>query len=133
MEPFQDMCDGRLGHITVAKHRIDLKPNSKPVYQAPYRAGPKQRELEREQIETMLKADVIEASSSEWAAPIVFAPKKDGSLRFCIDYRKLNEVTLLDSYPIPRMDECIDSLGDAQYFSTLDANWGYWQIDIGEA
>ena len=78
----------------------------------------------------MLKQGVIELSTSEWAAPVVFAPKKDGSLRFCIDYRRLNALTIRDSYPIPRMDECIDSLGDATVFSTLDANAGYWHIPL---
>jgi hypothetical protein len=68
---------------------------------------------------------VIEPSTSEWAAPIVLIPKPDGSLRFCIDYRKLNEVTLRDSYPLPRMDDCLDSLGSATIFTTLDGNSGY--------
>ena len=60
----------------------------------------------------------------------MFAPKKDGRLRFCIDYRKLNLMTIKDSYPIPRMDECIDSLGNASVFTTLDAYSGYWQVAI---
>ena len=81
----------------------------------------------------MLEAGVIEPSTSEWATPVVFAPKKDGTLRFCIDYRRLNAVTLRDSYPIPRMDECIDTLGDAKIFSTLDCNSGYWQIMMDDA
>ena len=59
-------------------------------------------------------------------------PKPDGSVRFCIDYRKLNLMTVKDPYPIPRMDECIDSLGDARVFSTLDFNAGYWQIPVAE-
>ena len=88
------------------------------------------REHEKAEIDNMLKAGVIEPSSSEWASPIVFGPKKDGKLRFCVDYRKLNALTIRDSYHIPRMDECIDSLGDAGIFSTLDANSGYWQVEI---
>ena len=67
---------------------------------------------------------------SEWAAPVLFVPKKDGKLRFCIDYRKLNSMTVKDTYPLPRMDECIDTLGEAQYFTTLDAYSGYWQMKI---
>jgi len=59
-------------------------------------------------------------------------PKPDGSVRFCIDYRKLNVMTVKDAYPIPRMDECIDYLGNARLFSTLDCNAGYWQIPVAE-
>ena len=126
------MWDGHIGTINLAKHRIELKEGSKPVYQQPYRAGPHQRQLEEEEIKKMLDADVIEPAITEWATPIVLAPKKDGSLRFFIDYRRLNELTVRDSYPIPRMDECIDSLGEARIFSTLDANSGYWQIELAD-
>ena len=69
---------------------------------------------------------------SEWSTPVLFAPKKDGKLRFCIDYRKLNSMTTKDTYPLPRMDEYIVSLGDAQYFTTLDAYSGYWQVRVRE-
>ena len=74
------------------------------------RDSPKTRELEQFEIDKQLKAGVIEPSNSEWAAPVLFAPKKDGRLRFCIDYGRLNTITVKYSYPIPRLDECIDSL-----------------------
>lgn len=64
---------------------------------------------------------------------VVFRPKKDESLRFCLDYRKLNALTVSSSYAIPRMDECIASLGDTLIFSTLDANRGFWQVEIDDA
>jgi hypothetical protein len=78
----------------------------------------------------MLKAGVIEPATSERASPVLLVPKPDRSMRFCIDSRKLNAVTVRDSYPLPRMDECLNSLGDASVFSTLDCNSGYWQIPV---
>jgi hypothetical protein len=78
----------------------------------------------------MLKAEIIEPATSEWASPIVLVSKPDGSTRFCVGYRRLNTITVLDSYPLPRMDECIDSLGEAKIFTTLDCNSGYWQIPV---
>ena len=127
---YDGMWDGKLGEINVVKHRIDLKPGSKPSMQRPYRAGPKSREFVNKEVENMLHKGVISPVQSEWASPVVIVPKSDGSLRFCVDYRKLNAMTVRDTYPLPRMDECIDSLGDAKIFSTLDCNSGYWQVPI---
>jgi len=98
----------------------------------PRRAGPKARRAEAAEVESQLAADVIEPTSSEWGFPVVLVPKKDGTLRFCVDYRLLNAVSKRDSYPLPRMDECIDSLGEAKVFSTLDCNAGYWQVLIAD-
>ena len=81
-------------------------------------------------IRKMLDAGVIEPANSEWASPIVLVPKKDGSLRFCVDYSRLNAKNVPDAYPLPRIDDCLDSLGDAQIFTTLDCNAGYWQVPL---
>jgi hypothetical protein len=78
----------------------------------------------------MLAEDIIEPATSEWSSLVVLAPKRDGEMRFCVDYRKLNNLTERDVYPLPRLDECIDSLGDAVVFWTLDANSGYWQVSM---
>jgi len=80
----------------------------------------------------MPKLEFIDLSQSEWASPVVLIPKRDGSPRFCITYQQLNERTVRDSYPLPRMEDCLDSLGDAQFFSTLDCNAGYRQMPIAE-
>ena len=73
-----------------------------------------------------------EPASAEWAFPVVLVPKPDGTMRFCVVYRQLNEVTVRDVYPLPRMDDCIDFLGDAKVFSTLDCNSGYWEVPVAD-
>jgi len=114
------------------EHHIRLKPGAVPVRQHPFKAGPLAREREKDEVECMRWMGVIEPSTGEWASPVVLVPKPDGSVRFCTDYRMLNLMTVKDAYPIPRMDECIDSLGDARVLSTLDCNAGYWQIPVAE-
>ena len=129
----QSMWDGHLGTFTATSHRIELVPDARPVHCHPYRAGPRARQAETAEVEKMLREGVIEPATTEWASPVVLVPKPDGSLRFCVDYRRLNAITVRDTYPLPRMDECIDSLGDSCVFSTLDCNTGYWQIPLHEA
>ncbi|GBM02203.1 Transposon Ty3-I Gag-Pol polyprotein [Araneus ventricosus] len=78
----------------------------------------------------MVDNGIIEESSGTWASPIVLVKKKDGSTRFCVDYRKLNEITIKDSYPLPRIVDTLDALNGSQWFSTLDLKSGYWQVKI---
>ncbi len=78
----------------------------------------------------MLEMGVIEESHSDWASPIVLVPKTDGSVRFCVDYRKVNAVSKFDAYPMPRVDELLDRLGTTRFYSTLDLTKGYWQIPL---
>lgn len=77
--------------------------------------------------------NVIEPAKSEWSGPVVFTPEKDGALRFYVNHRKLNPITVRDSNPIPLMDECIDAIGDVWVFSTLDASSGHLQVEVDEA
>ena len=81
----------------------------------------------------MLEAGVICPSSSPLSSPLVLVKKKDGTWRFCIDFRKVNAVTHRDAYPLPRIDETLDSLAKASLFSTLDLASGYWQVELEEA
>ena len=121
---------GHLGEISATEHRIELLPGTKPVRQLPYRQGLHKRQETEKAINEMMEAGVIEPCNSEWASPVVLAPKADGNWRFCVDYRRLNAATVPDSYPLPRADDCLDSLGEAVIFTTLDCNSGYWQIPL---
>ncbi|CDF38257.1 unnamed protein product [Chondrus crispus] len=102
---YSSMWSGELGEIKVTKHHIDTMTGTRPIAQNPYRAGPHAREAEMKEVDCMLRAGVLEPSKSAWASPVALLPKKDGQLRFCVDYRRLNAVTIRDSYPLPRMDE----------------------------
>ena len=86
----------------------------------------------QQELKEMLAEGIVEPSTSEWAAPIMLVQKKDGSFRFCVDYRKLNSVSRADAYPMPRMDELIDNLGQARFVTTLDLTRGYWQVPMAE-
>ena len=132
LTPYTKLWSGHLGLIEKAKHRINLIPGAQPFRLPPYRSGPKAREIEQNEVARMLDEGVIEPSESEFASPVLLVPKPDGTKRFCVDYRRLNALTVKDSYPLQRMDECLDSLGNAEWFTTLDANSGYWQMAIPE-
>ena len=82
------------------------------------------------EIRKVLEAGVIEPATSEWASPIVLVPKKDGSLRFCVDHRRFIAKTVADAYPLARIDDCPVSLGNAEIFKTLDCNAIYWQVPV---
>ena len=85
------------------------------------------------QISDMLDKDVIQPSTSPWASGIVLVKKKDGTQRFCVDFRRLNDVTIKDAYPLPRVDESLDQLAGNKWFSCLDMNSGYWHVDVEES
>ena len=123
--------DGELGFTDLVKHRIEVTDEI-PVAQ-PYRRIPPSalREVEAH-IEYLLERGIIQPSSSPYAAPIVVVRKKTGEIRLCCDYRKLNEKTRRDSFPLPRIDECLDALGGAKHFSTLDLASGYHQVAMAE-
>ena len=123
-----------LGHTKVVQHHIDVEAGQRPIRLRPYRAGPHQRAVIDENIQTLLDQEVIEPSNSPWAAPVVLVLKKDKTYRFCVDYRRLNSVTKFDSFPLSRIDDCFDTLGTTQpyYFSTLDLMSGFFQVDLDE-
>ena len=111
-------------------HKIELLPGSEPPFKPTYRtSGPESDEMKK-QIGDLLEKGYIQPSKSPYGAPVLFAKKKDNGLRMCIDYRALNKQTIKNKYPLPRIDEILDRLGEARVFSKLDLRSGYHQIRI---
>ena len=125
-------ADGKLGRTTLAKHRIDLTDNI-PVKCRPYRPPLSQMSVIENELEKMQADDIIVTSDSPYASPVVLVSKKDGTPRFCVDYRRLNAKTVKNSWPIPNTNQCLDQLGKGKWFSCLDLASGYWQCEIDEA
>lgn len=111
-------------------HQIPLLPGVQAVNVKPYRYSPQQKnEIER-QIKEMLAQGIIQTSRSPFASPVLLVRKKDGTWRFCVDYRHLNAVTVKDRYPMPVVDELLDELAGARFFTKLDLHSGYHQIRL---
>jgi hypothetical protein len=119
--------DDSPGFTDLITHKIDTG-DAKPIKQNYYRRSIKERAYVEAELEKMLANGVIKPSKSPWGAPVVLVRKKSGELRFCIDFRRLNEVTKKDAYPLPKIDECLDALEGSKFFSTLDLASGYWQV-----
>jgi len=127
------MWDGTLGTVHSTEHAIVTPSDALTIRAQPYRTGPFKWQIIADQINSMLKMKVIEPSHSAWASPVVIVPKKNGKARFCVDYRRLNNITKKDAYPLPRIEDCLDSLGDAKLFTSLDCTAGYWQVPLRKA
>ena len=121
--------DFDLGNFTVIQHKINTG-DAKPIKQRLRRTPLCFAQEEEAHLKKMLKAGVIEPSTSEWASAPVLVRKRDGSVRWCVDYRALNNITVKDVFPLPLVEECMDTLAGNNWFSKLDANSAYWQIKI---
>lgn len=121
-----------LTQTTAAHHTIETD-GSAVIRRRPYRVSSSERKIIEDNVADMLKKKVIRPSTSSWSSPIVLVRKKDGSVRFCVDYRALNRITRKDVYPMPRIDDALDCLQGAEFFSSLDLRSGYWQIPMAEA
>ena len=122
---------GERGETDLLQFGIDTG-DATPTRQPPRRMPFVVRQEVARQLKNMQEEGVISPSSSPWASPVVLVRKKDGSHRFCVDYRNLNAVTKRDRYPLPRVDDLLDQMQKSQYFTTLDLSSGYWQIRVHE-
>ena len=112
-------------------HSIDTGDHQ-PIHSVPFRTSPAEKQIIDTEVKKMLDAQIIQPSKSPWSSPVVLVEKKDGSIRFCVDYRKLNLITTKDVYPLPRIDDSLASLQGKKWFSTLDFTAGYHQIPMNE-
>ena len=123
--------DLALEQTDTVKMTIDLK-SEEPIKIRPYRTPLNKRRIIDQAIDDMLASKVIERSTSSFSFPIIIVDKKDGSSRFCVDFRKLNEVTKPIAYPLPLIDDILARLGNCQFFTSLDLRSGYWQVKMDE-
>ena len=118
-----------MGRTSLTRHRIDT--GDTPPIRQPARRMPLVKQAEADAaVHDMLQRGIIEPSDSPWSSPVVLVRKRNGELRFCVDYRLLNGHTRKDSYPLPRIDATLEALSGSTCFSTLDLQSGYWQIDM---
>jgi hypothetical protein len=118
-----------LGRTDLEQHRIIVE-HEHPIKQKAYRMSPTENKFIDNEIQRMLEQGIITPSKSPWTSPVVLVAKKNGKTRFCVDYRKLNAITKKDAYPLPRIDEILDSMYNAKWFSSLDLASGYWQVGM---
>ena len=112
---------------------INLIPGISPIAKRPYRMAVSELAELKKKLGELQESGFIRPSSSPWGAPVLFVKKKDGSMRMCVDYRALNEVTIKNKYPLPRIDDLFDQLKGAKYFSKIDLRSGYHQLKIKES
>lgn len=131
-QKYEDVFTDTPGRTTYIQHHVTVVEGSEPVYSKPYPLPYALREQVQKEIDNLLEAGLIEESDSPYAAPICLQKKGDNTLRFCVDYRKLNNQTIFDPRPMPQMSDVMNKLGKAKYISTLDLTKGYWQIPLDE-
>lgn len=129
IDRYRDLFQEAPGRTTILEHDVDIG-DSKPIKQCPYRLHPLKRNIVQEEVRYMLDHDLIEPSCSPWSSPVVLVKKEGGQHRLCFDYRKVNAVTKTDSFPLPRVEDCIDRVGSAKFITKLDLLKGYWQIGL---
>ena len=123
-------CSGDpMGRTGLVKHYINTG-DAAPIRQPPRRLPHHKRVEAQAELDVMIEEGVVSPSKSAWSSPVVLVRKADLSLRFCIDYRRVNSITRKDAFPLPRIDDSLDALSGAKWFSTLDLRSGYWQVEM---
>jgi hypothetical protein len=130
---FQDKLPGLPPNRQDFSHVINVPEGVKPINRPPFRMSPAELDELQRQLNELQSLGLIRPSSSPWGAPVLFVKKKNGEMRMCIDYRALNKVTIRNATPLPRIDECLDRLQGASWFTCLDLRSGYHQIRLKDS
>ena len=136
LDEFDDLFMKRkadIGRCTIAKHTVEVEPGVVPHREGARRMSPEKAEQANQEVRNLLALGMIQPSLSPWTSGIVMVKKKNGELRFCCDFRPLNEVTMKDAYPLPRIDESLARLGNAKIYTSKDLAWTFWQIPLRRA
>jgi hypothetical protein len=112
---------------------IELVPGTAPIAQRAYRMNPQELEELKRQLVDMLSKGLIHPRASPWGSPVLFVDKRDGTIRLCVDYRKLTDVTIKNKYPLPKIEDLFDQLNGAKVFSKIDLHTGYHQLKVRES
>ena len=122
-----------IGRCTIANHPVEVEPGAVPHHEGARRMSPEKAACANKEVRNLLALDMIQPSLSPWASCIVMVKKKNGELRFCCDFCRLNEVTVKDAYPLPRIDEILARLGKVMIYTSIDLTWDFWQIPVRKA
>ena len=131
LREFSDVFSNIPSRTNTAVHSIGTG-QANPIRSGPYRIPQSLIDAVDKELDQMLEMGIVRPSTSPWASPVVIVPKPDGNIRFCIDYRKLNRVTKMDAYPMPRTDQMLEKIAKAKFISTIDLTKGYWQIPLDD-
>ena len=119
-----------IGRCTIAKHRIELEPEAIPHREGARRMSPDKAAKANQKVRNLLALGLIQPSYSPWASGIVMVKRKTGELRFCCDFPPLNDVTVKDAFPLPRIYESLSRIGNAKIFTSIDLAWAFWQVPL---
>ena len=128
-QQYSHLFNGPIGRLKGLQHDVDVGDHA-PITQHYYRTSPQKLQIIRQEVDAMLEMGVVRPSHSEWSSPLILVKKPQGKWRPCIDYRRVNEISKGETFPLPRLDDLVDQVGNARFITTVDLSKGYWQVEL---